>query len=306
VLAALAVLAACGPGGDAPDEPRSRVDFELVATVGSPELREISGLETIGGPLFLVHNDEGQPDLFVLDASGSIHARFRLAGANNRDWEDIGWVDHPEGHVLAIGDIGDNMARRASVRLYFVELAESLAPSGAAPVIIEPRHVLDLRYPDGPRDSEALAYDPSSGMILLLSKRDKPPRLYGVDAGRALAAPELELEFLGVAPNFRPPTREDIRNFGKDAAWVSQPTGMDINADGTLAAVITYRSLYLFSRDPQQTWAEAFQDMPREFLGPASRDEEAIAFSDTMDAVFITTEGHPAPIYRAELPPPRN
>ncbi|MDX1555469.1 MAG: hypothetical protein R3212_05530, partial [Xanthomonadales bacterium] len=120
----------------------------------------------------------------------------------------------------------------------------------------------------------------------------------------ALREDRLELQFLGEVPTFRPPTRDDARRLGKFSAWISQPTGMDINADGTLAAIITYRSLYLYARQEGQSWAEAFRQPPREFLGPRSQDEEAIAFTPSMDALLISTEGHPAPIYRAALPPP--
>lgn len=301
-----AALAACEPAGDEADLALSRIKFEVTAKIASSDLAEISGMEADDGPRFLVHNDDGPPDLFVLDARGDVRSRLRVKGARNRDWEDITWVPLENGRVLAIGDIGDNLGRRASIQLYFIELPEPPLSEGRGAIELEPRHVLHLRYPDGPRDCEAMAYDPSSGQILLLTKRDQPPRLYGVDAGQALAERELELEFLGETVEFRPPTRSDYFRLGKDAAWISQPTGMDIDDTGSLAAVISYRSLYLFKRGPQQSWAEAFQHPPREFLGPPSRDEEAIAFSDSMDALFITTEGQPAPVYRVELPPPRD
>ena len=111
-------------------------------------------------------------------------ARFRLVDAVNRDWEDITWVPHDEGWLLAVGDVGDNQARRKSVQIYFADFPRHLAAFEAPEAFDEVplRHTLELTYPDGPRDCEAMAYDASSGKILFLTKRDKPARLYGVDA----------------------------------------------------------------------------------------------------------------------------
>lgn len=300
-------LAACKPAGDPADDDGVRINFEVTARVDAPGVDEISGMEMLADPALIVHNDDGEPDLYVVDGNGDVIATLRVDGAGNRDWEDLTWVPRANGRWLAIGDIGDNLARRRSIRIYFTEFPSSPVTfeSDGRPQELPLQHTLELTYPDGPRDCEAMAYDAASGKILLLTKRERPPRLYAVDARTALAEPTAELEFLGEATRFRPPTREEIWRLGKNGAWISQPTGMDINADGSLAAVITYRSLYLFRRDPAQGWAQAFTEAPREFLGPVSRGEEAIAFSDGMDALYITTEGRPAPIYRVDLPAPR-
>ena len=75
---------------------------------------------------------------------------------------------------------------------------------------------------------------------------------------KALAEEEFTAAFLGEVPGFRPPTKTDILSNPKRGMWVSQPTGMDISPDGRMAAVITYRSLYLFRRAEGETWLDAF------------------------------------------------
>jgi hypothetical protein len=85
--------------------------------------------------------------------------------------------------------------------------------------------------------------------------------------------------------------------------WVSQPTGMDISPDGRTAAVITYRSLYLWSREAGESWADAFQKEPLEVPGPPGTHDEAVAFSADGKSVYVTTERRPAPIYRYDLEP---
>ena len=172
---------------------------------------------------------------------------------------------------------------------------------GAYPERTEVVHKLKLSYADGPRDVESMAYDPHSGMILLMSKRDRPPRLYGVPLEDALNNESAEAEFLAEVPGFRPPTRRDLLTSPNRGQWVSQPTAMDISADGRLAAVLTYRSLYLFQREEGERWAEAFQREPEEFIGPPGLHDEAVAFSEDQTAIYVTTERRPAPLYKLDL-----
>ena len=49
---------------------------------------------------------------------------------------------------------------------------------------------------------------------------------------------------------------------------------LDISSDGRRAAVITYRSLYLFERAADESWAEAFRKVPLEFIGAAPAEKE--------------------------------
>ena len=88
----------------------------------------------------------------------------------------------------------------------------------------------------------------------------------------------------------------------KRGRWVSQPTGLDISPDGRIAAVLTYRSLYLYTREEGETWAEAFRGEPQEFIGQPGTHDEAVAFSPDGRSVYVTTERRPAPIYRLDLP----
>jgi hypothetical protein len=94
----------------------------------------------------------------------------------------------------------------------------------------------------------------------------------------------------------------DLLNHKKRGQWMSQPTGMDISADGKRAAVITYRSLYLYSREDGESWADAFQRTPLEFLGPKGLHDEAVTFGHDPLDVYVSSEGVPAPLYKLTLP----
>lgn len=272
-------------------------DLQVVGTLEDPRINEASGLQAGKNGVFFTHNDQKR-DVFVVDGSGRHLGAFKLDGAKSKDWEDITRVPGTDKVLFVIADTGDNKHKRKDVELYFFEEPEP----GTFNQDHETVHKLTVSYPEGPRDVESVAYDSSSESILILSKRDVPPRLYSIPLKQALAEKELQASFLTEVPGFRPPTKMDILSNPKRGMWVSQPTGMDISPDGRIAAVITYRSLYLFHRAEDETWAEAFRKAPEEIIGPPGTHDEAVAFSEDGKAVYVTTERRPAPIYRLELP----
>lgn len=274
--------------------------FQLTGAIHSQLLNEISGIQADSAFRWYVHNDGGMAQIHLVNLAGDELVSMLLKGAKNQDWEDLAAVPHGNGRLLVVGDIGDNQARRKNIQLYFLHWPQTDG-AGAYPETLDLLHTVSLRYPDGPRDCESMAYDPSSGQILLLSKRDVPPRLYGVPAETALVQRHLTLDFLGEVPGFRPPTPQDMLLSPQEWARVSQPTGMDISADGLLAAVITYRSLYLFKRDKGQSWSQAFLESPLEIPGPPGFHEEAVGISPDGQSLVVTTEGRSAPLYRLEL-----
>jgi hypothetical protein len=288
------------PGTQPAPQSEPQPELEFVGNFAAGRLNEASGLQAGSGGAFYLHNDEGAR-LFISDATGRNLGAVEVA-AKNRDWEDITRVPSEHGPLLVIGDIGDNHGARKQVSLYFLPEPAAAEPgSSTAAQLVTVRHRLRVTYPDGPRDAESLAYDPSSGMLLILSKRDQPPRLYGIPLDLALWKQELEAGFLGEVPAFRPPTRRDILSNPGRGLWVSQPTGMDISPDGQQAAVISYRSLYLFERRADESWIEAFQRAPEEIIGPPGTHDEAVGFSADGRSVFVTSEASPAPLYRLDL-----
>lgn len=276
-------------------------DFHVVGNLESKKLDEASGIQAISSGDFLLHNDDGIK-LFIIDPSGKNLGRIRVNDVKNKDWEDITRVPGEQGPLIVIGDTGDNRGGRKSVKLYFVQEPAPDEATGRYPDELDPVHRLKVRYPEGPRDVESIAFDAASRMILLLSKRDNPPRLYGIALERALAETEVEAEFLAELPGFRAPTQQDLLRSPRRGMFVSQPTGMDISADGRLAAVLTYRSLYVFKRAGDESWAEAFQREPTEYIGPPGVHDEAVSFSHDQKSIYVTTERRPAPLYRLDLP----
>ncbi len=266
------------------------------------ELNEASGLQastTRAGDYF-VHNDGGEPEIFVIDQTGADLGVVSIVPARNKDWEDLTSVPIDGGRWLVAGDIGDNMAQRQTIKLYFFEEPQpgKKGRYGGRKML---QHRLGLIYPDGARDCESMAYDPVSQQILLLSKRDKPPRLYAVALTTALTESIAELEFLGTIAALRPPTVADRKRWQGRTDWISQPTGLDISADGSKAVILTYRSVYRYHRLAGEDWLSALQQASEEVLGPPGEQNEAVAFSQDGKSIFVTSEQLPAAVTRLQF-----
>ncbi len=107
-----------------------------------------------------------------------------------------------------------------------------------------------FRYPDGPRDVESIAVDPLGQQILILSKRDFPAVMYSVPLpgqGATPREPVLTAQRLGSVGSIPRPGRADLLDNPVFGMFSSQPTTMDVHADGSVA-ILTYRRAYLFSR----------------------------------------------------------
>ena len=97
---------------------------------------------------------------------------------------------------------------------------------------------IDFRYPDGPRDAEAVTIDPEANEILLLSKRDVPPRLYALPLDTA-AQGVVTAEYRRDLDELPKPTSLDFALAHALKSWHWQPTAMDLGVEGKLA-VLTY------------------------------------------------------------------
>ncbi len=281
------------------------VSVARMGWLSSMEINEASGLQAsfANAGSYFVHNDEGQPLVYVINEAGKTLGTVLIVPAKNLDWEDITSVPVEGDRWIVAGDIGDNLTLRRSVKLYFVEEPRP-GEKSRFPDHQLLQHSVSLTYPDGPRDCESMAYDPIGDRILLLSKRDKPPRLYAVSLATALSKTEAELEFLGEISPLRPPTFADRATWRGRTDWISQPTGMDISADGTEAVIVTYRSLYHYHRLEGEDWLNALQKKPQEVPGPPGEQNEAITFSTDGGFVFVMSEQLPTALYRLQFKPP--
>lgn len=225
------------------------------------EIVESSGL-VLEGDLAHTTNDSGDTGrIFTVDTATG---------------ETVGttfWADGPEdvealapagpGHVW-VGDIGDNSGSRDSI-------AVTRVPVGEGDRTVD-EETIDLVYPDGGQDAEALLVHPVTGRLYVATK--------GIFGGRLYAAPP---ELAGDAPN--------------TLGLVGETTGIVTDGaffpDGEHLVLRTYTGAFVYSF-PALEQVGAF-DLPSQEQG-----EGIAAPSDRV--VYLSSEGQQAPVLEVTLP----
>ena len=213
-------LVACAPGGEQTAAEPCRIVQQPVALPA--EVRESSGVAASRRypDVVWTHNDSGgNPEVLAVDVQGGLRGRVQVTGTENKDWEDIALGPCPSGECLYIADIGDNQARRNDLEIYRIP---EPTPNAAR---TDQAERFRVRYPDGPRDAEALFVLPS-GELFIISK-DPVPVLYRYPA--PFRADETV-------------TLERVR----ELALPDRVTAADATADGDWVAVRTNSSLALY------------------------------------------------------------
>lgn len=261
-------------------------------TLASPEVDELSGLAiSRADPSVLWgHNDTGgAPVLYRIGMQGEDLGAERVPGAVAGDWEDIAAFSDAGGPALLIADTGDNFGMRSYATLYAVRDSGRSRPLALL-------WKLDFRFPDGGHDCEAVAVDEQRNEILLLTKRDRPPRLYRLPLPATPPAGQQVAELIGeIAPLPWPARKRDL--------FAHSPTAFDISADGLTAAIVTPHNAYVFHRRAGQPWIERFREpvAPRELPHREISQIEAAALSADGRWLTVGSEGLPAAWVRLPL-----
>ncbi len=265
-------------------------------------------------------NDGGNPALlYAIDPNGDLQAeRSDSKYAQNTDWEDMDSFVYNQQPYLLVADVGDNLAQRNSVQVYVIaepklnldlqSRSETSLPTESMTIPV--LYTLEIQYNEGPRDCEAVAVDVQQKKLLLLSKRDKPPLLYEVSlqklfnylsSSRPNSLEKSPVERLQINSNasltwFPNPDADALFPNVTDLFHPHQPTSMDISAQGNRAVVLTYRYAFEFSRQPSQSWVQAFQSPPRLIRFPSLRQAEAITYTANDQSLIITSESVGSPV----------
>ena len=192
-------------------------------------VKESSGLaRSMRDPgVFWTHNDAGNdPVLFAVSSDGRLRNQVRVTGASQQDWEDIAAAPCGGSNCLFVGDIGDNSEKRPSISIYRIPEPAANASTAGSPV------ALQARYPNGPRDAEAMFI--VSGNIYIVTKgRKGPVELYRYPRGATGTA-----------------TLESVRQiFPAPRSSSDRVTSASASPDGKWVGIRTYRTLYLYRAD---------------------------------------------------------
>ncbi len=236
---------------------------------------------------FWIANDSGNgPDLYLVNAAGSYEGTLHVNKARNTDWEDLDSFTLDGRPFLLIADTGDNRAHRDVCTLLIVP--EPPFPVKGQILEVPPAWTIRFRYEDSPRDCEAVAVDPVEKKVLLLSKRTNPPGLYelpllpkpggGIQVAKKTGCTWVERPLTALAQPYG-----------------NQVTGLALNPDRTLAAVLTYHGVFLFHRKKGESWAAALAGKPERLAPHRLEQAEAIAFSNDGHSILVLSEGANSP-----------
>ena len=286
MAALLLGAAACAP----PSLPFAR----LAGLVTSSQLNEISGLAAShvhDGVLWATNDGENPARLYAISRRGRLLARYEIEGVGNEDWEDLASFELDGRRYLLLADTGDNGGRRRGFSLHVFE-----EPARLANGKLKPAWTIRARWPDGPRDCEAVAVDAAAGQVLLVSKKRVPPELFSLPLADPRGA-VVEARRIGRLAGV-PQVSEDLRRKDpKLAALFSQVTAADIAPDRRSLAVLTYGSVLFYRRDPDQSWADATARAPETHDIPPIPQAEALAWSAGGGGLYATGEFAPAPLF---------
>lgn len=266
------------------------------ATVGMLDtalLPEASGIALSRAfPDRLYHiNDSGHgPYFYITDRSGGNTRQVRIEGLSAIDPEDLSMGPCAGSHsCLFVGDIGDNFSLRETIEIAVIIEADFGAQ-------VTPYRLLRLRYPDGPRDAEALAVHPN-GDIYILSKAWRrfplladPARLYRLPRAAWEDAPE-QLHTLEFVAEIDLPSL----NRGVTSPLGFVATGMDISPDGSRLVVLTYQNAIEFAVDLARGWPQAltpeidYRHIPLRMLP----QQEAISYLEDGRSLIYSSELRP-------------
>ena len=259
-----------------------------VARALPPLLRETSGAAWSGarrGHWWTLNDSGNAPELYGFDGTGTLVARVRVAGATNRDWEDLaaGPCGDGAGNCLYLADIGDNEAVAGSVDVYRVP---EPAPGDTVTAGAER---FRARYPAGSRDAEALFVLPNARggveAYVITKGRRASIELYRfpLDAGAARAVTARDG---AVTPTLmRVRELAPIPREGRDRV-----TGAGASPDGRWVAVRSYGALEIYARAALLGGgAPAFR---ASLAGLREPGGEAVALGGD-GRVLLTTEGRP-------------
>ena len=266
---------------------------QLSGLVLDARLQEISGVAASRrheDTLWMINDGGSDPELHAVTRRGNRIASLRLAGVDNTDWEDLAAFELDGRSYLLVADTGDNGGLRKTLQLHVI--AE---PAQLADASVEPAWSIVFRWPDGPRDCEAVAVDAVGGRILLVSKKRQPPELFSVPLRPGGNEPQVA-RLLGSLAGVPQGDPEEVRANADLARIRSQVTAIDIAPDGHAMAVLTYRDVLIYPRHGREAWARALSRRPQVHPLPWLPQAEALAWATGSRSLYATGEISPSPL----------
>ncbi len=289
LMLVLSALAVSSHGALAQEDSGASPLQELKATVtwqGGLEARalnESSGLAASHrhpNVLWSINDSGSKAVLYAMDLTGRHLGSWSIDMPDPVDWEAMTSVQVNGTSYLVVADVGDNTAWRDTVSYTVVAEPDVF---NSAESILEPVSHLRFRYPDGPRDCEAVTVDVQGQRLLLMSKRVVPIEVYALPLVLDNAHSDVFVaEKIADLDGLPRVSVKDMDLYGKAGPWMHMPTGMTLSGDRLL--VITPKDAYLFS-------LARLLSPPQRIAMPSIGQREAIVFAAGSENVaFVSHE----------------
>ena len=253
------VLLALGLVGALPLAATARA--KVAFTITDTRITESSGLaaDPEAGGYWTVNDSGDSAVAYALNTSGRVVGTLEYR-AEPIDVEAVAVHDGR----LYVADIGDNLADRDSVTVYYFDNA---SPDDQTVNY----HAYDFTYPDGPHDAETLLVD-ASGRLFVVTK----------DAvGAVYAAP-------------RQPKRAGTNELTKVGEAPGAVTDGTFLPDGKRIALLTYGSIVVLD-------AESFETVGQADIPPQAQPE-SLAVSLSEASLLVGSEGERSKVYAIPIP----
>lgn len=259
-----------------------------VVYLNHPNVTESSGLAVSRrrDGYFWTHNDSGDgPRLYAFNSRGEATGQVHLSAADSLDWEDMASFADEGTPRLLVADCGDNGALRDTIALYLID-----EPDPRKSTLARRPQIIQVRYPDGPKDCEAAGVDTHRRQVVLITKSALP------------------LAGIYVVPL---PPRADRSSRGPVTAKrigtlpLPMVTAMDISDPSGDIHLVSYFQAFRFPcthRD--MPIAQQLKQLPVAGDLPRWKQIEAIAI-DGQGNAWVTSEGDKAPLGRLANPSAR-
>ena len=256
------------------------------------KLNELSGLtrsNTHEGVYWALNDGDNPSELIAIDSQAKTKAILEIEGIRNIDWEDLASFELNNENYLAIADTGDNGGIRSELFIHIIKEPTKLLAYSKASI----SRTIQFKWPDGPRDSEALVADVNRQQFLLISKKRVPAELFSLPFNAKNGdSPVLLATLEGIAqPDEK--TMNDKNDYGR---YRAQITGADISPDGNWLVVLNYQQINFFylpnGKIPKKLIPKLSITLP--WLPQA----EGITFSLDGNTIMIGSEQSPTPLIR--------
>lgn len=245
------------------------------------DLLEISGVAAsrINPGVLYIHNDSGNPNqVYLTNGNGDNIGTLTLTPVGNRDWEDIAVGPGPVAGVnyVYVGDIGDNDSKYSSVFVYRFPEPDLTGKTLPYVTDITSVDVIELKYPDGPRNAETLMVDPLTKDIYIASKENNLSQVF------VAKYPQSTTSTTTMTPVVQ--------------LYFNKATGGDISPDGTEILLRSNELIWYWKLSPGTSISQGLLTQPQ--VAPYANNEpqgEGICFAADDSGYYTDTEikGYP-------------